>query len=271
MSPINKANHTAIFSRIFGNNIQRAREFVAAGLIRCHVGPNTLTILGLLTTIAAGVFLAYGAGDKVGSGPDHSWFGFTAAMLIILSAAFDILDGAVARNSKKITKAGAFLDSSCDRVADAAIFIGIIMYYVRRPDIPHNHLFILAAAVAFTNAEIISYVKARAENFIDSCPVGYWQRGERIAAIFIGLFSGHIATVMVQLAIFSSFTVLRRIVFAFRQIRREETNRTPLDPTSRTGYRRAILWYYKRGSLPYDLVTATNIAIILFIDLQRMT
>jgi len=274
LNNVKKAQRGAFFSWFFGQGIGTAREYVADFLIKLGVTPNMMTILGMLTTIAAGVFMAFGAGFKVGSSalPDHSYYGFIAGLLIIFASAFDILDGAIARNSGKISRRGAFLDSSCDRIADASLFIGIVIFFFRNPQIPRAQLFALAAMIAFANAEFISYTKARAENFIPKCPVGYWQRGERIAGIFIGLFSGHIATVMVLLAISSSFTTLRRITFSYQQIRRQENQQPLLDPRPPfAGFKKYALWYYPRMSLPYDIVTAANIAIILFVDLQRWT
>ena len=77
MSEINKADREAIFSRLFGNNIQRARQHVARAMIWLGISANALTIFGLLTTLLASVFLAMGAGDKVGSaarGAGYSWW-----------------------------------------------------------------------------------------------------------------------------------------------------------------------------------------------------
>ena len=266
------ANRNAVFSRLFGNNIVRAREVVAAWLIRLRVRPNTLTIMGLGATLVAAVFLALGAGDKIGSSSlaGHSWYGLWAGVWLIIAAAFDILDGAVAQKNNQVSRQGAFLDSCMDRIADGAIFTGIIIYYLQHGETAHNCFFIAAAAVALVNAELISYVKARAECFVPACPVGYWQRGERIAAILIGLFCGHVATVMVMLATLAGLTVIRRLTFAARQIRRLDENRPLLQAGPATkGIMRLALWRHRRGSLPYDIVTAINIAMILLIDLQR--
>ena len=60
---IKKANREAVFSRLFGNNISRMREVVAHGLIQLHIGPNALTVLGLLFTLGGGFFL----------GPTHNF------------------------------------------------------------------------------------------------------------------------------------------------------------------------------------------------------
>lgn len=249
------------------------REVVAAGLIKLHVGPNALTVTGLVFTLAATVLLALAAGDKIGSGnlTGQSWLPFWAAWLLIAASGCDMLDGAVARNLNRATQMGGFLDSCLDRISDAAVLLGIMIYFLRHQDIPHNNLFAIACVVALTNSELISYAKARAENIIDKCPVGFWQRGERMAAVLIGLFSGHIATVMVMLAIMPGFTALRRIIFSCRQIHRQENN-LPLIDTSRKlhGFMKFLPWNYRRGTLPYDLLTATNILIILLVDLQQL-
>jgi phosphatidylglycerophosphate synthase len=266
-----RANRNAIFTRLFGGSIAFAREKVAAVLITCHISPNLLTFFGLLASLAAAIFLAWGGGDAIGTDEGNSFHPILAAMMIILSSAFDILDGAVARNNKHITQLGGFLDSSFDRIADAAIFTGLLIYYLNHPETSHAKLLAVLSMVALANAEIISYLKARAENFIESCPVGYWQRGERIAAILIGLFSSHIETVIVMLAILPALTVLRRLIFAARQIARKDKNIPLLDPKAPLqGIMKLALWRYRRGTLPYDLVTAFNICIILFVDIDLL-
>jgi phosphatidylglycerophosphate synthase len=273
MTKIKKANRNAVFSRLFGNNILRLREIAARGLIKLHIGPNILTIVGLLTTFLAGYFLALGAGDTIGSRhiEGHSWYGFWAGILLILASACDMLDGAVARNNHRTTRFGAFLDSCTDRISDGVIFVGILIYYLRHPNTKQAQLLSILSMIALLNALLISYTKARAENFIENCSVGYWQRGERQAAILIGLFSGQVASVLVMLAILPALTWLRRMVFAYRQIQRRDKNLVLLDPKAPLlGIMKLALWRYPRGTLPYDLVTAFNIAIILFVDLPEI-
>ena len=270
MTKIKKANRDAVFSRLFGDNIGRLREIVARGLIKLHIGPNALTVLGLLFTLVGGFFLALGAGDTIGRRPveGYSWYGFLAGIVLILANACDMLDGAVARNNNRMTRFGAFLDSCTDRISDGVIFIGILIYYLWHPDTEHGQLLAILSMIALLNALLISYIKARAENFIENCGVGYWQRGERQAAILIGLFSGQIATVVVMLAVLTVPTVLRRMIFALRQIHRMENHLPLLDPRGKLqGIMKLALWRYPRGTLPYDIVTAVNIAIILFVDL----
>jgi len=271
MTTIKNARRSALFSRFFGSNVAWLREVVAAALIKGGVKPNTLTFLGLFFTLIAAVFLARGAGDKIAAAPYHSWFGFVAALFLILASACDILDGAVARNAKQITRLGGFLDSTLDRFADGLIFIGIMIYYIRRPDIPYHRLFAALGMVALVNAQMISYVKARAENIIDNCTVGYWQRSERIAAVLLGLFSGHIATVLCVLAVLPPFTVLRRIIYTSQQIKRLDNNQPPLQPyPPLQGLKRLALWRYRRDTWQYELIAALLIAFILLLDIQKL-
>ena len=272
MNDINPTERNAVFSRLVGNNLARARVYLARALIRRRIRPNVLTAIGLLATLAGSIFLVLGGGDKIGnsSNQGHSWYGFWAGMVLIFANAFDILDGAVARGGNQTTKLGGFVDSCCDRISDGMIFIAICIYYLRYRDAPHREVFVVLSIVALLNAELISYVKARAENFVPYCGVGYWQRGERVAAILIGLFAGHTGTVLAMLAVLGAFTVLRRVLFARRQILRLETGQPPLNPHAPlTGIMRLALWRYRRGTLQYDLITAALIAVIIFVDLQK--
>ena len=273
MTSKNQTHRSAVFSRLFGKNIARARQLVARGLIKLNIAPNALTLVGLILTLCAAFFLARGAGDKIGNpvSPQHSWGGFIAGLILILAAACDMLDGAVARTTKKCSRLGAFLDSACDRLADGAIFTGILIYYLQHPNLPHGATFATLTMIALINAQTTSYIKARAENFIQNCSVGYWQRGERIAAILIGLFSGHIATVMSLLAIMPAFTVLRRFLFARQQIYRLENHLPLLDPNAPLkGIWKLALWRSPRGTWQYDLIAAANILTIIMIDAQNL-
>ena len=273
MAKIQRLERNAIFSRLFGGNIIRARHAVAERLIKWHIGPDVLTIMGTAVTLAASAMLALGAGDKIGSPtePYRSYYGLFAGLLLILASAFDMLDGAVAKKAGQTTKKGALLDSCCDRIADAAMFIGILVYFTRNNQIPHFELFAVLTAIAMANAQIFSYCKARTENFIDFCGVGYWQRGERMVAIFLGAFSGHMATSMAMLAVLGGLSVARRMVFGYMQVSRSERGIKLIDGRAEpTGIMKLALWRYRRGTLQYDIVTAINIAAILFIDLQRI-
>jgi len=177
-----------------------SRDALARRLLGLGVGPNALTITGLVFTAAAAICLAQGAGaePRTLAGVGQSWWRLWAGIFLLLCGAADMLDGALARLGGKMTKFGAFLDSVVDRYSDIMLFLGIVLYYARLENLTYQVL----ATVGMANALIISYAKARAEDFIPSCRVGYWERGERFAALTIATFAGGIPAVLWELAIF---------------------------------------------------------------------
>lgn len=264
---LRESGEAAGASKSIGSAIGAARDRLAQRLIRVGATPNRITLVGFLLTCGAGYCLARGAsqsvpyfslGDGVGG-----WWPALAALLLLLAGACDMLDGAVARVGRMGSRAGAVLDSSVDRFSDMAIYIGCFLHFalLPRPNITYQIL----AVVALCNGVLISYIKARAENLIEDCSVGYWLRGERFAAILIGCSVGHVPAVLWQMAISCFFTVWRRMTYAYGVLRATDAGR-PLPPRGpRPGWRGAIqLWRRPRGSVAYDVVTGAHIAYIVF-------
>ncbi len=244
-----------------------ARDALARCLLSLKLGPDTLTAAGLLFTIAAAVFLALGAGDA-----HHTFAGFGqagwrlwAVIFFILSAAADMLDGAMARIGGKMTKFGAFLDSTIDRYSDALLFGGIGFYYA----LHHNLTYQVLAVVAMANALIISYTKARAEDFIPSCKVGFWERGERLAALLIAAACGAFPAVLWELAIFPFFTALRRIQFTFRAIRTLDQEQEIATDSRGQVTDGCFFDRFRHGSFSYDLLTAAYITFIILAPIDN--
>lgn len=257
-------------SRSLGARVAAARDNLARALIRLGATPNRITLLGFLITCAAGYCLTLGASHQVpyfacGPGP-VSWWPALAALLLVLAGAADMLDGAVARVGRLGTRAGAILDSSVDRLSDMAIYTGCALHFALQPQA--NLTYLLLAILAMCNGVLISYVKARAEELLDDCSVGYWLRGERFAAMLIGSACGHVPAVLWQMAISCSFTVWRRLTFAYRTLEALDRGR-PLPPRGPDPGLpgRIQLWRRPRGSVAYDLVTGTHIAYIVFAPL----
>ncbi len=249
-----------------GRAVGRARDRVALGLIRCGATPNRITIVGFLLTCGAAYCLMHGASHQVwylhtGPGPVSAWPAL-AALLLFLAGACDMLDGAIARVGRMGTRAGAVLDSSVDRFSDMAIYIGCFLHFALLP--APSLTYQLLALVALCNGVLISYIKARAEDIIPDCSVGYWLRGERFAAILIGCACGHVPAVLWQMAIGCLFTVWRRLSYAYAAVAALESGR-PAPPRGPVpGWRgRLQLWRRPRGSIAYDLVTGANIAYIV--------
>ena len=92
-------------------------EAPAVFLGRLGLTPNGLTIVGSLLTASVGLLVAQG------------WF-VAAGICLWLFSATDTLDGALARATSRVTVFGAFLDSVCDRYAEAAVFFGIVFWYL---------------------------------------------------------------------------------------------------------------------------------------------
>jgi CDP-diacylglycerol--glycerol-3-phosphate 3-phosphatidyltransferase len=240
-----------------------ARDFLARGLIRLRVSPNALTMTGMVITAAAGVCYAVGADRKFAwslqlHAPANAYL-LLAGALLILSSACDMLDGAVARLGKCDTRFGAFLDSTLDRYSDFAVYAGLAVHY--SVTAPANPTFVLLCMLAFFNAFMISYARARAEDLIDHCEIGYWQRGERSAAILIATFSYNIPALVVQQAFLPMLTVFRRIFYT----RNVLDGHSPItDPREGGLWLKIRLWRWPRMTIPYDLVTGLNIAWLIF-------
>jgi len=243
-----------MIGRSVGWFFTHARDAIARRLVRLGVTPNGLTIFGALLTVAAGVCLA------VGVRFDREDLFVLAGVLMYSSAACDMLDGAVARVGKLGSDFGGFLDSTLDRVSDFALFGGLAFGYAWRPEA--NLTFLLLCGVGLLSAMLISYTKARAEDFVDDCSVGFWKRGERIAAILIASFACNPGAAVLLLAASSPFTVWRRIGYTRRAMAGKPVVRDPRREGG--GLAKLQPWLYPRMSWPYDLITLSNIAFLIF-------
>jgi CDP-diacylglycerol--glycerol-3-phosphate 3-phosphatidyltransferase len=169
-------------------------------LTRVH--PNVLTSIGLGINAVAAWMLARGE--------------FLYAGLIVLCGAiFDLVDGPVARQSNRVTRFGGFLDSVLDRYSDLILLMGLLVYYASI----NRFFYIVLTAIAMTGSVLVSYTRARAENCIPKCKVGFLERPERIVLIIIGALSNHMAPVLWVLVVLSNVTVIHRIIYTYRETR----------------------------------------------------
>lgn len=158
---------------------------------KIEIDPNIVTIIGLFISIFSGVLFASG---NLAAG----------ALFIIISGICDMIDGAIARSHNRRTKFGGFLDSTCDRFADAAILIGIIYSGFVDP---------ILGALAIHASITVSYVRSRAEQEGIKCSVGIAERAERLLIITIGSIIAAIAggSHMIMLFAIGLLTVLSYI------------------------------------------------------------
>lgn len=255
-----------MIGRVVGFSFSSARDTLAKGLIRLHVTPNALTLTGMVLTAGAGVCYAIGAGSafawSLNPAAEQNAYLLLAGVLMILASACDMLDGAVAKLGGMGTEFGAFLDSTLDRYSDFAVYAGIALWYVWNGA---NVTFVFLSMLAFFNAFMISYTRARAEDFIDACHVGYWQRGERSAAILIATFSYNVPALLTQQAILPLLTVLRRVGYTKHVF---DGRRPVTDPRQGGWWLKIRLWRWPRMTLAYDSVTAVNVLWLIFVRFE---
>ncbi len=243
---------------VIGTATIKLRDALGAELIALGVTPNTITVAGCIMTGCAGVCLAVGAGHALpwevhrASGPT-SWWPLAGALLLTIACASDLLDGAVARGGNLATRFGAVLDSTLDRLSDLLIFFGCAIHFSLAGNVTYVTLCVMAAA----NAVLISYVKARTEDLIGDCGVGYWQRGERCGLFLAAAYFGHIPAALWLLATLPMLTVIRRLRHAYDYV----TEHGPWEPGSRV--RHWMPWRHPRGSAGYDLCGGLLLAFVV--------
>lgn len=136
-----------------------------------------------------------------------------ASTMLLISGFFDIVDGSVARVSKRSTSRGAFLDSNFDKISEALIFIGIAIGGLSSP---------ILAMIALSTSILVSYIRARAESLgIELKGIGIGERAERLLILSIcGLIpiSGSIQWGIIIIIILSSFSFIQRFWFVLKRI-----------------------------------------------------
>ena len=173
-------------------------------LVRTGLSPDVLTVLGLLLAIGVAWLLSTGRF-------------FLGGFLVLLSGAFDMLDGALARATGRSTRFGSLLDSTFDRFSEAALFIGIIAYYANQ-GLKQE---LLLAGAALVGSMMTSYVRARAEGLGLRCEVGIFTRPERVILLAIGLIFNQMLVILWIIAVLSNLIAWQRLIYVWQQLRKE--------------------------------------------------
>jgi len=169
-------------------------------LSKSGLKPDTLTFTGLVISFAAAYLLGGG----------HFFFG---GLLVLLSGLFDLVDGAVARFNNQATKFGALLDSTFDRISEAVILCGLMIWYIPK----ESTLEIVLIFAVLTGSFLVSYVKARAEGLGLECHVGLFTRAERVIALTVGLLIGQVLIALWILLLFVYVTVIQRLLYVRKE------------------------------------------------------
>ena len=173
---------------------------------RLGISPNLITVLGMAVAIASGYFLA------VKRVP-------LAAVFFTLSGILDLADGYVAKRLDQVTVFGSFLDSFSDRISDAAIYVGLMVYYLKLQE----GIYVGLAVVLLVTSFLISYMRARAEALGLQCKAGLMARAPRILAVCFGLFFNGFSPwilkiVMWVIAALLIETMAERLIFVWREL-----------------------------------------------------
>jgi len=175
-------------------------------LARTPVTPNTITWLGFLITVGAAALVVTGNL-------------FAAGFVVLFAGFFDMLDGALARITNRVTRFGAVLDSTLDRLSEAVLLLSILIIFTRGQQVAES----LLVGIALFGSLMVSYIRARVEALGIECKVGLFTRPERVIILALGLllsqFDYALVIALAIITFFSFFTVGQRLIYAWRQTR----------------------------------------------------
>ena len=180
-------------------------------LIRRGVSPDAVTITGTVGVVVMALWLLP---------TGHLLAG---ALMIAVFTMTDSLDGVMARRAGRSGPWGAFLDSTLDRFADAAIFSGLVLWFIGRGDDRATAVLALACLVL---GSVVPYARARAEGLGMTAAVGIAERADRLVLVLVGTFLvglglpvAVLTVVLALLAVASAVTVGQRVATVRRQSR----------------------------------------------------
>jgi CDP-diacylglycerol--glycerol-3-phosphate 3-phosphatidyltransferase len=177
---------------------------IVSALARTPITPDVLTWIGFFITAGAAVLIAL----------DYL---IAAGAVVLFAAFFDMLDGALARRTNRVTVFGGVLDSTLDRVSEGALLLGALALFTGRD----SEIGILLVGIVLISSMLVSYIRARAEAAKLTCTVGIFTRPERIIVLALGLFFNYIEIALGVIAALSLFTAGQRLYCVWRQTKQK--------------------------------------------------
>ncbi|MHA1152444.1 MAG: CDP-alcohol phosphatidyltransferase family protein [Alphaproteobacteria bacterium] len=165
------------------------------------VRPNQITVAGTLVCLAGAVLVAT---DRLVLG----------GLIWLAGSALDMFDGALARSQNQVSRGGAFLDSTLDRISEGVLFTAIAYHFAAQGAAALAALTVLA----LLGALLVSYTRARAEALGAECKVGIITRAERVVLLSLGLVLELVAPVIVLLVVLGAVAVAQRIHHTLREL-----------------------------------------------------
>ena len=179
-------------------------------LVRTRVTPNIVSWLGFLLTAGAAALIAAG----------H----LAVAGIVVLVAGFlDIIDGALARQTNRVTRFGAVLDSTLDRLSEGVLLLGILVLFLLTGEQPvifstlAGEWSVPLVFVTLLGSVLVSYVRARAETLGVDCQVGLFTRSERVVVMVLGLWLNQLIIALAIIALLSFITAGQRLFHVWQQ------------------------------------------------------
>jgi archaetidylinositol phosphate synthase len=171
---------------------------VAAAFARSGLTPNQITVIGFVVSL----FSAYLFFTR------NQFFG---GVLLLIAGFFDILDGAVAKITGKVTKFGGVLDSVLDRYSDLIVIAAIMIAGLCD---------LYSGTIALIGSVMVSYIRSRGEvEGIKMASVGLMERAERIVVLAVFALVGYVWIGVIVLAVLTQFTVAQRLYFLWKNLK----------------------------------------------------
>jgi len=175
-------------------------EPVVRVLARTPITPNSLTWFGFALAVGAAVLIAMG----------HL---VIAGVIVLFGGFFDMLDGALARRTKRVTLFGSVLDSTLDRLSEGALLLGVLVLFSSQG----SDVGVLLVGIVLIFSMLVSYLRAKAESLKIECLVGVFTRPERVIVLALGLLINQLEITLGIIAGFSFITVCQRLFHVWRQ------------------------------------------------------
>ncbi len=185
---------------------RRLLEPAVRAAARAGLSPNILTALGFLGNGIAALFAALG------------WLP-AAGGLMLASSLLDLVDGALARATGRVSRFGAVFDAVLDRYSEAVVLLGIVAYYSTR----QAYLAVALAFIALTGSVLVSDMRARAETLGFTLREGLFTRAERVALTALALIAaawwdGALTVALWLLAVLANLTAFQRLFAVCRKL-----------------------------------------------------
>lgn len=188
---------------------RRLLDPVVGLLARAGVSPSAITLAGLLITAVA-AFLAWNGGY------------LASAAVLGGGSLLDAVDGGVARKRDMVSRAGAVLDSSCDRIGEFLMYAALLAGQARQ----EFGVILYLAPAALSGSFMVSYTRARSEGVGIPCKIGLFTRTERLVLMIVALAStpaagdaGPLVWMLALVSVGTWFTAIQRLALVFSEDR----------------------------------------------------